>query len=67
MSKIYLNNFRAVARAIAAGRTVWCLETDEGWCREGGCALNSARRTARRILRYWALDEEAHTFFIWDE
>lgn len=40
----------AVARALAAGRVVWCAETGEGWQREGGCTLNAARHLARLLV-----------------
>ena len=60
MSKIYLNNFRAIARAFAAGYTVWCAETGEGFLRTGGSSLNSATRVLHHIMRMF---DERNTFY----
>ena len=60
MSKVSLNGFRAIARAFAAGYTVWCAETGEGFLREGGCSLNSAKRVLHHIM--WMFDER-NTFY----
>lgn len=57
---IYLFTRKALVRALAAGRLVWCAETGEGWQLEGGCSLNRARHHAGVILRYW----EGNTFYI---
>lgn len=48
--KTMLNSRVAIVRALAAGRTVWCVETGEGWQMEGGASLNRARHLARWIL-----------------
>ena len=64
MSKISLNTFRAIARAYASGCTIWCVETGEGFLREGGCSLNNAKRALHHIM---SLFEERNTFYRWDE
>ena len=56
--KMYLFNSKAVIRALAAGRIVWCVETGEGW-QLGKLSLNRARRVARLIF----CEEERQTFF----
>lgn len=45
--KVNLDSYRAVARAIAAGRMVFCVETHEGWQMDGGCSLNYAQAGRR--------------------
>lgn len=57
--KIYFYDSRALVRVLAAGRTVWCAETGEGFLLEGGDCLNHARRVARAILD----DNARKTFF----
>lgn len=68
---VVLPTRKAVVRALAAGRTVWCAETGEGWqLGEGwvraslgftfpGSSLNCARHVARRIFA----EEERKNFF----
>ena len=68
---VVLPNRKAVIRALAAGRTVWCAETGEGWQQgEGwdraslsftfpGSSLNRARHLASHIFA----EEERKNFF----
>ena len=62
--RIYLKDSRstvtALARGLATGYTVWCLETGEGW-QLGMPSARHARVIARAILRYG--DHEGHAFF----
>ena len=46
---VVLPTYKAVVRALAAGRVVWCAETGEGF-QMMACSLNRARRVARRIF-----------------
>ena len=57
--RIYLFTRKALVYALAAGRTVWCAETGEGWELEP-TSLNRARRVADSIIRY----AEGTTFFV---
>ena len=50
MMKVYFYGSKALVRVLAAGRTVWCVETGEGWQLGDNRSLNLARRIARRIL-----------------
>lgn len=61
--KVNLDSYRAVARAIAAGRMVFCVETHEGWQMEGGCSLNYARKRADVIVHRWLEDIENPHFY----
>lgn len=54
--KVTLSSHRALVRAIAAGRTVWCAETCEGWQLTAPCSLNYARKRAASITRKWLED-----------
>ena len=55
---VVLPNRKAVVRALAAGRTVWCAETGEGF-QMAACSLNRARHIARYIFA----EEERKNFF----
>lgn len=55
---VVLSNRKAVVRALAAGRTVWCAETGEGF-QMMACSLNRARHIARHIFA----EEERKNFF----
>ena len=61
MTKTLLDSRIAVIRALAAGLTVWCLETGEGFQNVGGSSLNHARHRARWIIEDC---DERKTFYI---
>ena len=58
--KFYLNNRTAIARALAAGYTVWCAETDEG-IQIGRCP---SFRYAKREALWFMFLTEGETFYI---
>lgn len=57
--RIYLFTRKALVYALAAGRTVWCAESGEGW-QLGVPSLRCAKHTAEMILRY----ADGTTFFV---
>lgn len=57
--RTYLYTRKALVYALAAGRTVWCAESGEGW-QLGLPSLRGAKHTAELILRY----AEGTTFFV---
>ena len=56
---VVLPTHKAVVRALAAGRVVWCAETGEGF-QMAACSLNRARRVAHHIF---AEDMRKNFFF----
>lgn len=61
--KITLDSNRAIARALAAGRVVWCPEIGIGH-QAGPCSLNHARRRATWLVgEAHAAGFSAPTFF----
>ena len=49
--KFYLMSRTAIARALAAGKTVWCASTEEGFelhCR----SFRHAKQAAKRIMHW---------------
>ena len=56
---VVLPDRKAVVRALAAGRTIWCAETGEGFQMASRPTINRARHVARRILA----EEERKNFF----
>lgn len=61
--KVTLSSHRALVRAIAAGRTVWCAETGEGW-QVPPVSINYARKRAASITRKWLEDIPNPHFYI---
>ena len=64
MMKVYFYGSKALVRVLAAGRTVWCVETGEGWQLGDDRSLNRARRIARRILADDYPQEHVTFYFI---
>ncbi len=55
---VVLPDRKAFVRALAAGRTIWCAETGEGF-QTASRSINHARHVTRRILA----EEERKNFF----
>lgn len=64
MMKVYFYGSKALIRVLAAGRTVWCVETGEGWQLGDNRSLNRARRIARRIFEDDAIQPHVTFYFV---